>query len=41
MKRLNCVNQRWAIMLLENVRANFDDTIRSDAQEMAIECGMM
>ena len=41
MEGLNCVNQSWPIMLFKDVRSDFDNVVRSDAQEIAIECGVV
>ena len=38
---LQAVNQHRPILLLEDIAPDFDDSVRADANEQTIECGVM
>ena len=40
-KPLQAVNQHWPILLLEDVTTDLDDSVRADANEQPVECGVV
>jgi len=41
MKALDCVPERWTVLLLQNVWTYFDEVIRTDADEEPVEGRMV
>ena len=41
MQRLNGVLQRRPIRIFQNIRTNLDNVVRSHAQKIPVECGVM